>query len=102
MISPSVRQMIPDLMKKYNVKKKTGYMIHGVNDEGAVVVPSKGGDPEVVPADTVVLSIGMRAIPTFEKELEGSGIETYSVGDATRAGNVYTCIHSAYDVARTI
>lgn len=102
MISPSVRQMVPDLMKEYNVKTKTGYMIKGVTDEGAVVVPAKGGEPEVVPADTVVLSIGMRAIPTFERELEGTGIETYVVGDANRAGNVYTCIHSAYDVARTI
>ena len=38
----------------------------------------------------------------MKEEFKGSGIEYYTAGDAQKAGNVYTCVHSAYDIARMI
>ena len=102
MISPSVRQMIPDMLDHYNVDVMASYMIKSVNDKGAVVAPAGGGEDVQLEADTVVLSIGLRSNPKLESELYGSGIEFYSVGDCEAPGNVYTCVHSAYDVARTL
>jgi len=97
-----VAQMIPDLIEKHNVKVKTNNKIVGINDEGAVVEPSTGGAKEVIPADNVVLSIGMRPVPSFAEELKGTGIEVFNIGDCFKPGNVYTSIHSAYDVAKLL
>lgn len=97
-----VAQMIPDLIEKYNIKVKANYKIMGITDEGAVVEPSAGGPKEVIPADNVVLSIGMRSLPSFAAELKGSGIEVFDIGDCLKTGNVYTSIHSAYDVAKLL
>lgn len=97
-----VAQMIPDLMEKYNVKLITDHRIVEVNDEGAVIEPAAGGKQITVPADNVVLSIGMRAVPNFADELKGSGIEAFVIGDAHMPGNVYSSVQSAYAVAKNL
>ena len=102
MISIMVRQIIPDMLEHYKVNVMAGHKIEAVNDKGAVVVPMKGGDPVQVEADKVILSIGMKSLPGMEKELFGSGIEVFSVGDGNIVGNVYTAIASAYDAARRL
>lgn len=102
MISPSVAQMIPDLLEHYHVTLRTGHKLVEVNDSGAVIEPVSGGVRETLEADTVVLSIGLRAEPNRETEFYGSGIEYYAVGDCEHPGNVYTCVHRSYDVARSI
>ena len=102
MISPSVQQMIPALLDEYHVNVMAGYRIEAVNDRGAVVSPTAGGERMELEADTVIMSIGMRPLPNFAKELHGSGIEVRVVGDGNQVGDVYTCIHGAYDVARSL
>lgn len=102
MISPSVGQMIPDLLEHYHVEVKAGHKIMEVNDRGAVIAPMAGGESQEIEADTVILSIGMRSNDNLEGQLYGDGIEVYTVGDCQHPGNVYTCVHSAYDAARTV
>ena len=102
MISPSVRQMIPDLLDHHHVDVKCGWLIREVNDRGAVITSADGKTSQEVAADTVILSLGTRANPDMKEEFKGSGIEYYTAGDAQKAGNVYTCVHSAYDIARMI
>lgn len=102
MISPSVGQMLPDLLEHYKVDVKTGYVITAVNDTGAVITSADGKETIEIPADMVIMSLGIRSNHNMREEFFGSGIEYYSVGDAEQAGNVYTCVHSAYDVAKTI
>lgn len=102
MISIMVAQMVPDLLEHYNVKLCTGHMIKAVTDEGAVVVPTEGGEDELIEADNVIMSIGMRPVKSTRQELLGSGIETYIIGDCVKPGMVYTAVGGAYDLARRI
>ncbi len=103
MIPVMVAQMIPDLIKHYHVKTLVNYKIVGINDVGAVVAPSTGGgENQVLEADNVLMSIGLRPLPSFAQELIGEGIEIYAVGDENRIGNIYTAVASAYEVARKI
>lgn len=100
MIPVMISQVIPDLLEHYQVDVRAGYKIESINDNGAVISPTAGGDLVDVPADTVIMSIGMQPIPSHASELYGSGLEVYTVGDCHEVGNLYTTIHSAYEVAR--
>lgn len=102
MIPLMVVQAIPDLLKHYNVTLKEGYKIKAVNDIGAVIVPSAGGAEETLKADHVIMSIGMKPRALQLSELYGCGKEIFVVGDAKKVGNVYTSVHSAYEIARSI
>ena len=102
MIAIMVAQMIPDLIEHYHVKVLTGHKIEAINDQGAVVSPVKGGEKIELPADNVIMSIGMRPLPNMSDALKGCGIETYVIGDGVAPGMVYTAVNSAYDLARRI
>lgn len=97
-----VDQMVPDLLEYYGVKVVCNTMITAINDNGAVVTPTAGGDSYEIEADQVVMSIGMRPRKSFDEELQGSGIEVFKVGDCVKQGMVYSSIHSAYEVVRML
>lgn len=97
-----VGQMIPDLLKHYKVNVMTGHKIVSISDDGALITPTSGGEDILIPADNVIMSIGMKPVKNFSRELFGSGIETYVIGDGVAAGVVYTAVNGAYDLARRI
>lgn len=97
-----IRQMMPELLAKYNVTCMTGHQIVAVNDQGAVISPVAGGSDIQLDADRVIIAIGRKRAKSFADELYGSGMEVYTVGDMDQVGNVYTCVTAAYEVARRI
>lgn len=92
------KMMLVDAFEFYKTRVLTGTRLKEVNDNGAVV-EKKDGTQETVEADTVIMSIGYRSIPSMEEELSGCGAEIYNIGDGNRVGNVMTCIQDAYEVA---
>jgi NADPH-dependent 2,4-dienoyl-CoA reductase/sulfur reductase-like enzyme len=54
------------------------------------------GAEQIVPADHVILSVGMRA--RTEEALQYSGMSKYfyQVGDCRKVGNIQTCMRTAY------
>ncbi len=100
-VPKAVNMMLRDLLKKYNVKLCTGRMIRAVTDEGAVVADREGNET-LLPADTVVMAIGLRPRKDMTQELLGSGIEVYKAGDGAKVGNIRTCTAAAYEIARNI
>lgn len=95
--------MARDLLKHYKVDIYSGYKITEINDEGAVITSMKDEhDKKVIDADTVVMAVGFRSRPSLAKDLLGSGIKVYTIGDANRVGTVKTSIWDAYEVARDL
>jgi 2-enoate reductase len=95
--------MLKDLLAHYKVNIVTGYKLDAVNAKGVVVAPTKGqGDKKEIEADSVVIAIGFKALPSIAGELYESGIEVYEVGDGRKVGNIKTAIGDAYEVARSI
>lgn len=92
------KMMLVDAFEFYKTRVLTGTRLKEVNDNGAVV-EKKDGTQETIEADTVIMSIGYRSIPSMEEELSGCGAEIYNIGDGNRVGNVMTCIQDAYEVA---
>ena len=97
----AVNTMLRDLLDRFGVNIRTGRMISAVNDEGAVV-KDKAGNLETIPADQVVMAIGLRPKKDMTDELREAGIEVYKAGDGARVGNIRSCTATAYEVARNL
>lgn len=102
-IAIMVELMIPDLIEHHGVKTMCSHKIVEINDEGAVVEPTEGGERITLPADQVIMCIGMKPRKNdFVEEMKGSGIEVFTIGDAKKPGMVYSSVHSAYEVVRKL
>ena len=100
-VQKAVEMMLKELLDKSNVDIKTGFRINAVTDEGALVA-DKNGVETVIPADNVIFAIGMRAQSAIAKDLLGTGIEVYEVGDGAGVGNIRKAVSDGYQVARKL
>jgi 2-enoate reductase len=94
--------MLNDLIAHYKVNVITGNRLESVNEKGVVIAPSNGGESQEIPADTVILAVGFKPVPSIASDLYESGIEVHEVGDGRKAGNIKTAICEAYEIARLI
>jgi 2-enoate reductase len=95
--------MLRGLLEHNKVRLITAHRVKAVNNVEIVIGPSDGnGEIAKIPADTVIIAIGFKPIPGIEKELYGSEIEVYRIGDGRRVGNIMGAVGDAYEIARTI
>lgn len=93
--------MLLDAFEYYNAPVCVNTRLKAVNDEGAVVTLADGTD-QTIPADTVVMSVGYRPLPSLAADLAGCGAEVYEIGDGSKVGNVLTCVRDAFEVTRNL
>ena len=93
-------QLVDDEMeriKPYGTRFMTGTKLVGI-EEGSVLVEDAGtGERKTLPADNVVLSLGVRPVNGLAAELEAKGIKVITVGDAKKSGTIADATHSAFD-----
>ena len=70
-------------------------------DDGAVTVKDmKSGETASIPADTVILAMGVRSDrPEYDALKAEFGGRLVLAGDSARAGQIFDALHSAYDRA---
>lgn len=90
--------MLQDAFEYYGTRVLTQTRLQAITSEGAVVLKADGTQ-ETIPAETVVMAIGYRPLPSMAEQLAGCGAAVYEIGDGNRVGNVLTCIQDAYEVA---
>lgn len=93
--------MLLDAFEHYKTEVLTDTRLEAVNDDGAVVTLADG-TKQTIAADTVIMSVGYRPLPSFVPELAGCGAEIYEIGDGSKVGNVLTCIRDAFEVAHNL
>lgn len=99
--TPVMNKMcLKDLFKEHHVDIRTSSALTEVNDAGAVIKTSEG--LETIPADTVILAVGLRSRPGFAAELEKYNIACYSVGDERSVANILNAVANGYEVGRSI
>ena len=93
--------MLNDLLEHHKVKILTSSMLSSINNDG-IVITSTDEEKTVseIEADTIVIAIGYKPLPSMVQDLYGSGIEVYETGDGKQVGNILTSIWDAYEVAR--
>ncbi|MBR3364005.1 MAG: hypothetical protein IKG53_03945, partial [Solobacterium sp.] len=77
-----------------------GKKLEEVADGKVIVTDTKSGEKAEIPADTVVLAMGVRPDRSLYAELkEAFGEGLVLVGDTAKAGQIYDALHSAHDRA---
>ena len=94
------KMMLRDLVEYYHINVITGRKLAEITDSGVVVESTS--DPEktdFIQADSVVMSIGLKPNPSLAPDYRGKGIAVYEIGAAQKAGDIYSSIHQAFEVA---
>ena len=63
---------------------------------------AKDQQEQFIEANTTIISVGFKSLPSMARNLYGKGIEVYEIGDGKQVGDIYTSIGSAYEIAREI
>ncbi|HEX7474667.1 MAG TPA: FAD-dependent oxidoreductase, partial [Dehalococcoidales bacterium] len=85
------------LMQQKGVQIKTEVTLKAVTESGVGVIDKKGNYSEI-PADTVVLSLGVKARPV-PLEFEDLAPEFFTVGDCIRASDLFHAVHDGFNVS---
>lgn len=93
--------MLLDGFEHYGVRILTGTRLQKITDPGAVVTLADG-TMTVLKADTVIMAVGFRPLPSMKDELEKTNIPVFEIGDGKQVGNVLTCIKDAYETAEKL
>lgn len=87
-------------ISKTNMRVLTSTKLLEVVDDG-VIVESKGCTKKL-PADTVVLALGLKSRQSLYDSLVQKGKEAYLIGDAVKPGKIMDAFHTAYRIGLKI
>ena len=94
-----VMHLAQEIMKQGGAIAKSTALV-SVEDNGVKVKDTKTEEEKFIPADTVILAMGVRSERPLISELcEEFGENVVLVGDADRPGQIYDALHSAYNRA---
>ena len=92
-----VKQHADEIIRVRNIHTYTETKVTEITENG-VVIKNKEGTTSLVPADTVIYSVGYRSDHSLYDEMACSGIEVYNIGDSAKVSHVYNAVHSAYNI----
>jgi 2-enoate reductase len=92
--------MLRDLLKFHKVKVLTETALCEVTDDGVVV--EKASNRTTLPADTVVIAVGLKPDQELYNSLKDSVSNLHLVGDAIEARNIMHAIWDGFEAARNI
>ncbi|WP_258359123.1 FAD-dependent oxidoreductase [Moorella sulfitireducens] len=89
------------LLEKHNVKFITEVKLEGITEAGALVIDKKW-NRRVVPADTVVLSLGFVPRDEIIEKYIDLAPDVYAIGDCKEPRNLKAAIHEGFNYALEI
>ena len=94
-----VMHLAQEIMKNGGAILK-GKKLTAVEDGAVTIADAKTGDETSLPADLVVLAMGVRPDrPDYEALREAYGDKLILVGDSCKPGQIYDALHSGHDKA---
>ena len=90
-------------LSKTDTQFETGTRLLAVDGEGVTVQDVKSGETRKIPADYLVLSLGVKPAGTLARELDLKSVRRiWRVGDAVKSGTIADACHSAFDTVMAI
>ena len=97
---PSITMYLAQAIMKAGGAIAKGKALLGIGDGEVTVKDVASGAEEKIPADQVVLAMGVRPErPEFEELKAAYGSRLILVGDSDRPGQIYNALHAGYDRA---
>lgn len=93
-------QMIPDLFEHHHVAVLENHRLSAVED-GRVILESDG-QKKAFDADSVVIAVGFRPVPSMAQELKGCGAVVYEIGDGQKVSTILHAVWDGYEVGNNI
>ena len=98
-------QLVDDEMERLvpaGCKFKPGTKLVEIGDSTITVEDVKSGVRSTMPADAVVLSMGVRPADPLYDALKAKQLNVVRVGDAVKSGTIADAVHSGYEAALTV
>lgn len=92
------KSMLLDAFEHYGTTVLTNTRLKAVTDEGSIVTMADGTEKTVL-ADTVIMSVGYRKLPSMAEALKDTGAQIVEIGDGRQVGNVLTSVRDAFEAA---
>ena len=89
-------------IKPFGTKFMVSTKLTGIEDGRVLTEDAKTSAKSSIPADAVVLSLGVRPVNGLLGELKELGVNAVAVGDASASGTIADACHSAFDAAMNI
>lgn len=89
-------------ISKGEAKFMTDYKLVEVKDDGVIVESVKKKNRKTIPADMVVLAMGVRPVKNLYDELKSSKMKIALAGDAQKSGTIAHAVRGGYDAALSI
>jgi 2-enoate reductase len=93
-------QMLKDLLNFHEAGIYTNAKLLRMNDEGVVVATEDG--EIVIPADTIILSVGYCGNNALYEEIKDNKYSLHVLGDANKVANIQNAVWGAFELARNI
>ena len=94
------KKFLLDAFEYYHGNIITNAMVSQIDKNGVHYI--KDDKEEFIEANTTIISVGFKSMPSMARNLYGKGIDVYEIGDGKQVGDIYTSIGSAYEIAREI
>lgn len=86
-------------LKKNNVRVLTGTTVREITEKGVSVT---GAVNDLLPADTVVMSVGSRSVRGLADKLAALGFSVQVIGDAAKVGLAGAAISQGFEIGRNL
>ncbi len=100
-VGPIVGALLFDRLEKHGVKSVTGARTTAITD-GGVTVDRDGRSETFAGFDSVVVAVGSVPEDALAKQLEGSGIDYYVIGDAWNPRRITHAVYEGLRVAHEL
>ena len=84
------------LLREHGVELKSEVTLTEITADAASVVDGFG-EKVRLPADTVVLALGMKPLSEQARDFQGLAPETYTIGDCMSARDVMAAVHGGFN-----
>jgi 2,4-dienoyl-CoA reductase-like NADH-dependent reductase (Old Yellow Enzyme family)/thioredoxin reductase len=95
---PVNRGLLLELLTKEGVEMRTGARVVSVFENGVTVAEQSGAEVKL-PADSVVLALGMKAPIDVVEAFQGLAAEVYAIGDCVSPRRLINAMHEAFNLA---
>lgn len=93
-------QMIPDLFEYHHVTVLENHRLSSV--ENGKVVLENDRQKKILEADSVVIAVGFRPVPSMAQELSGCGAAVYEIGDGQKVSTILHAVWDGYEIGNNI